>query len=310
MLQRFPIIVGPTGGGKSALAMALAERVGALAEIVSADSMQVFRGMDIGTAKPSAEERARVPHHLIDVEEPRESYNVERWLRVAEPIIDDIRARGGLPIVVGGTHLYAKALLEGMFDGPGADEGLRAELAALPRSERRAELERVDPHAATRIHPNDDRRTIRALEVFRLTGKAISQWQTEWDSGRARTDRLLVGLDWGHGQVNGRINARVKQMVRDGLVEEVRGLWTRGVLGPQAREAIGYKQLVAHLEGHCTLDEAIERVKIETRRFAKNQRTWLRRLRSTPASVWLAMPETSTDDAVERVLGACRGEKT
>ncbi len=300
MLQRFPVIVGPTAGGKSAVAVELALLLrgrGIPAEIVTADSMQVYRGMDIGTAKPTPDERRGVPHHLIDIADPREGFSVEQWLARAEPGIERIRAGGGVPIVVGGTHFYVKALLEGLFRGPGADEALRTALAGRSAAELRDELERVDPPTARRLHPNDLRRTIRAIEVFRLTGTPLSEHQTQWDQGGARADVLLVGLEWPNAGVNRRINARVKEMLERGLVEEARGLWKGGMLGPQAREALGYKQLIEHFEGRSTLDDAIERVKIETRRFAKNQRTWLKRLRTIPGAIWIEMETTTPRDA-------------
>jgi len=307
MLQRFPVIVGPTAGGKSALALAIAERSPRPVEIVSADSMQVFRGMDIGTAKPTEEEREGVPHHLVDVADPRESFSVDRWLGLAEGAIDDIRARGGVPIVAGGTHLYAKALLEGLFEGPPADAALRAELSDMEPSERRVLLERVDPDAAARIHPNDTRRTVRALEVWKLTGTPLSEHQREWDAGGVREDAVLIGLLWSAEALSRRINARVKHMVESGLVEEARALWQTGALGEQAREALGYKQLFAHFEGRCSLEDAVERIKIETRRFAKNQRTWLRRLRTTPNSRWIEMDDTPPEIAAQAVVRASLG---
>jgi len=275
-VRRFPVIAGPTAGGKSALALALAERLGD-AEIVSADSMQVFRSLDIGTAKPSPSERARVPHHLIDVVDPGEPFSVDQWKRLAEHAIDDIRSRGRLPIVAGGTHLYVKALLDGLFDAPPPDPALRAELGAMPAEARRAELERIDPAAAARIHPNDVRRTIRALEVQRATGRPISDWQRQWDA-QARGDAVLIVLRWDPKDLNRRINARVRDMIDAGLVEEARDLWRQGRLTGQAAQSLGYKQLIDHLEGGETLEKSVERIKRETRRFAKNQRTWLRRL--------------------------------
>ncbi|MCL4740657.1 MAG: tRNA (adenosine(37)-N6)-dimethylallyltransferase MiaA [Phycisphaerales bacterium] len=287
---RFPVIVGPTASGKSALAvevaLALEARGLPRGEVVSADAFQVYRGMDIGTAKPTPDERRGVAHHLIDLVEPDdpEPFTLRRWLTVANELIDGLRARGITPVVVGGTHLYVKALLDGLFEGPGEDAGLRAELRAMDPAARRRELERTDPAAAARIHPNDERRTIRALEVYRLTGRPISEHQSQWDRA-PRPDALLVALEWPTDLLNQRINARVREMMRRGLLDEVRTLAPR--LGPQAREALGYKQLLAHLAGGMTLDEAVEAIKIETRRFAKNQRTWLRRLRETPGSAWL-----------------------
>lgn len=310
MLQRFPVIVGPTAGGKSALALSLARRLRqasiAECEIVTADSMQVYRGMDIGTAKPGRAERADVVHHLVDIVEPTDSFSVNRWLDLATPLIDAIRGLGRLPIVVGGSHLYIKALIEGMFEGPVGDAALRLELDLIPAGDLRAELERIDAASASRLHPNDRRRTIRAIEVFRLTGIPISAWQTQWDAGRARPDVLLVGLDWSPESTNRRINARVREMITSGLVDEAHGLWTSLRLGDQAREALGYKQLIEHFEGRVSLDEAIERIKIETRRFAKNQRTWLRRLRTIPGSKWIAMDGAEEEAMLDSMVASLR----
>ncbi len=307
---RFPVICGPTAGGKTALALALAHELARRgpggAQVVSADAFLVYRGLDIGTAKPSVDERAGVPHHLIDVVEPTERFSVHDWLRAAEEAIAQILRDGDTPIVVGGTHLYIQALMFGLFEGPEPDPVIRAQLAAMSGAERRAELERVDPEGAARIHPADDRRTIRALEVYRQRGQSISSLQTQWERGRApATDRVLVGLVWDADALNRRINARVRAMLEGGLAEEARGLWEAGRLGPQAGEAIGYKQLVAHFEGRCTLEDAAERIKIETRRFAKNQRTWLRRLRATPGSVWIDADEDDPSPWTQRVVEAC-----
>ena len=306
---RFPVIIGPTAGGKSALAMALCDALrdqGHAGEIVSADAIQIYRGLDIGSAKATPEERAAIPHHLIDVVEPEDAYSVHQWLAAANAAIDDIRSRDAVPIVVGGTHLYIKALLDGMFDGPGADEALRDQLRAMDPAARRAELERVDPRAAARIHFNDERRTVRALEVFRLTGRPISAHQAQWDAASPRADALLVGLEWETDAINGRINERVREMVRRGLVEEARALWEAQRFGPQSREALGYKQLIAHFERRGTLEEAIEVIKIETRRFAKNQRTWMRRLRATPAGVWIEMPQEDGSGMAKEVMESLR----
>lgn len=310
MSQRFPVIVGPTAGGKSALAVAVAHALagrGVAAEIVTADSVQIYRGMDIGSAKPTRAEMEGFPHHLIDLVEPDgPAFTVADWLKAAESCIAAIKARGAAPIVVGGTHLYVKNFLEGMFEGPGTDEPLRERLRAMGPAALREELKRVDPAAAARIHPNDERRTVRALEVFRLTGRTITEHQSQWDraEGGGRTDCVLVGLDWPAELLNPRINARVKQMMEAGLLEEVRGLWKAGRLGPQAREALGYKQLVDHLEGRCTLEEAVEKTKVETRRFGKNQRTWLKRLKATAGSVWIEAGVRPAEEWAGFVLGA------
>lgn len=278
MERRFPVIMGPTAGGKTRLAVAVAlelRRRGTGAEIISADSVQIYRGMDIGSAKATPAERAGVEHHLIDVCDPADSFTVRDWLDRAEAAIADIRHRGCVPVVAGGTHLYIKALLEGLFEGPEPDKALRAELAALPPDRLRAEIEAVDPAAAERIHPADIRRTVRAIEVYRLTGTPISDHQSQWDRGR-RPDAVPVCVRWPVEALNRRINARVRTMIELGLVEEAQRL--AGTLGPQAREALGYAQIAAHLRGEMTLENAVERIKIETRRFAKNQRTWMRRL--------------------------------
>jgi len=304
----YPVIVGPTAGGKSSLAVEVALALGGRAEVVTADAFQVYRGMDIGTAKPGPDEQRGIAHHLIDLVDPSEPFTIFDWLRRAERVIADIRSRGSLPIVVGGTHLYVKAFLDGMFEGPEVDPALRESLRARPLAELRAELERVDPGAARRIHAADARRTARALEVFHQTGTPISALQQQWDRDSHRREGcVLIGLDWPAELINPRINARVKQMIGRGLVEEARRLHGRGALGPQAREALGYKQLIAHFEGACALDEAVEKIKIETRRFGKNQRTWLKRLRSTPGSVWIdaaALPAEEWSQVVLRSVNA------
>jgi tRNA dimethylallyltransferase len=294
------VVIGPTAGGKTRLAIELARRFGG--ECIGADSMQVYRGMDIGTAKPTAEERAAVPHHLLDIADPREEgFTVEEWRRLAESAIADIRSRGRVPIVVGGTSLYLRALLEGLFAGPDPDPALRAELDAMPPGELRAELARVDPAAADRIHPHDRRRTQRAVEVFRQTGRPISTVQAEWSerlSTRAHPEARIVGLEWPVEAINRRINARVKAMFAGGLLEEARTLRGLGPLGRQAREAVGYGEAFGVLDGSLPLEEAITRTKIRTRRYAKQQRTWLRRFRTIPGSIWLDAGGESEENLV------------
>lgn len=297
------LILGPTAGGKTALATALAQALPGGGECISADSMQVYRGMDIGTAKPSAAERAAAPHHLLDLIDPREDgFTVDRWLELAEQAIAAIRGRGGWPIVVGGTNLYVQALLYGMFEGPPADAALRAELEAATLEQLRMRLEQVDPAAAERIHRNDRRRTVRALEVFAATGRPISEHQRQWfnEDHPPRQDVRIVGLDYSVESINRRINARVKAMMAEGFLEEVGTLAGNGSLGRQAREALGYKQLLAHLNGECSLEDAIEQIKIRTRRFAKQQRTWLRRFRPLGQSRWLAADEMPLQSIVDQ----------
>lgn len=319
-MHAFPVIVGCTASGKSDLALAIARSGAALGlppvELVSADSMQVYRGMDIGTAKPTARQRAEAPHHLIDIREPTDAFSVDEWLGLAEGAIAEIRSRGRLPVVVGGSLLHVRALLEGLFEGPAPDPALRDALRALGPEARRAELERADPAAAARIHPNDERRTIRALEVHRTTGRPISEMQSQWGAGRSREDALVVRIEWPTEALNRRINARVRAMADAGLEGEVRGLWSAGRLGAQAREAIGYSHFASAFEAlgrpgdplpaHA-LEETLERIKVDTRRFAKNQRTWLRRLGTISPSgrqVELAGDAALEREAVERVATA------
>lgn len=319
-----PVIAGPTAGGKTSLAIACAklaqaDGLNSHAAVISADAFQVYRGLDIASAKPSMAEREGVEHHLIDIVEPSEPFTVAQWLELATQTIDEIERAGGWPIIAGGTHLYIKALIDGLFEGPPANDALREELRALPAAERRAELERVDPKAAARIHPADERRTVRALEVYRLTGTPISDHQGQWDSGtNPLADRLLlVTLHWETQAINARINARVKQMVEAGLVEETQRLLEAGTLGPQAAQALGTKQVAAYLDqskrgasqSGFSLINAIERTKIETRRFAKNQRTWLRRLAAGPGETPRRLsihPETqSTEETAQIVVSQC-----
>jgi len=337
------VIVGPTAGGKSALAVALAARLAAAGqprpEVVSADSMQVYRHLDAGTAKPTPGQRAAVRHHLVDVVEPTERFTVADWLARAEAAIGAMRGRGGRPIVVGGTNLYVKALLEGLFDGPEADASFRKSLEKVSDTFLHERLAAVDPAAAARIAVADRRRAIRALEVYHLTGRPLSEQQKEWEAEpRAyRYDPVLVGLRWPVEAINGRINLRVKAMFfpekveaavaaavlsggpgGESLPDEVRRLDAAGLLpaGSQAAEALGYKQVLAWLHrdepnAWCadrqirSLEDAFERTKVLTRRFAKQQRTWLKRYRGVR---WLeaegADAEALAEQAAEAVLAA------
>ena len=295
-----PIIVllGPTASGKTDMSLKLAQSLPGGGECVIADSMQIYRGMDIGTASPSVQEQSLVPHHLLDVADPHEEgYTVAQWCSDAETAIAEIRSRSRWPIVVGGTSLYIRALLEGVFQGPMADRGIRAELEKLSIQELRVQLESGDPEAAARIHPNDTRRSIRALEVLALTGKRISEQQSQWGQHMSsREDALLTGLNWPTDELNRRINARVRLMLQNGFLEEVRGLLQNGGLGSQASEAVGYRELSSAIAGECTIEDATEAIKIRTRRFAKQQRTWLRRFQTIPDSFWLDAQGASSSD--------------
>ncbi len=277
-------ILGCTGTGKSELGVELARRT--RGEIISIDSMQVYRRMDIGTAKPSIEIRRQIPHHLIDVVEPSEEFSVAEYVKLAEAAIADICSRGRPIFVVGGTPLYIKALSEGLFEGPSANEDVRRRLEEEDRTLGREVLYRrmrdVDPAAAERIHPNDLRRIVRAIEVHELTGVPISQWQQQWDRQRTNYDCIFIGLRRDREDQSRRTNERVRWMMADGLVEEVQALLAEPrPLGTAARQALGYAEILQHLEGKLTLDQAVEMIKINTRRFAKAQRTWFKRFTQT-----------------------------
>jgi tRNA dimethylallyltransferase len=339
------LILGPTAGGKSGLAVALAERYGG--EVIGADSMQVYRGMDAGTAKPTRAMRTRVPHYMIDVVEPTERFTVADWLAGCERIMGELASRGRRAIIVGGTNLYVKSFLEGMFEGPAIDENFRASLETATSQELHERLRTIDQAAADWIHPNDRKKITRALEVFHVTGKPISALQTQWGeadrrgedtparrhwkdeagdvaAAAYRHDPVLLRLDWSVEGINRRINARVKAMffpektglgaesgddafgecgLTQSLPDEVRRLEAAGVLGPQAREALGYKQVLAHFAGACTLDDAFEQTKILTRRFAKTQRTWLKRFRGVTGIDAEHLGAQAMLDAVSAAVG-------
>lgn len=285
MLPAFPVIVGATASGKSSLAMELARWLrserSTESVIVSMDSMMVYRLMDIGTAKPTKNDLEEFPHACIDVVDPCESFSVKEWLNQARLAIEEARSAGAVPIVVGGTHLYAIALVQGLVETPAADEDLRVALRQLDAVELRARLLEVDPGAADRIHPNDTRRTIRAIEVAAQSGQALSDQQTQWEgAGEGLQGATPFALQWETSELNQRINARVRQMMEQGLHDEVRSIaqGAGGGFGNQSCEALGYKQLLLHIDGQLSEKEAVERIKVETRRFGKNQRTWLRKL--------------------------------
>jgi tRNA dimethylallyltransferase len=281
------LLLGPTAGGKTSLSIELARQSPGGGECVIADSMQIYRDLVIGTAQPTREEQAGVPHHLCGVVDPAgDPFTVRDWLDAADTAVADIRSRGRVPILVGGTNLYARAWLEGLFEGPGRDDAVRAELEALPAADLHARLQAVDPASAARIHANDRRRMVRALEVHATTGVPLSEQQRQWDDTiGARPDTRVVVLDWPSDILNRRINARVKAMMTAGFLDEVRRLDAGERLGPQAIEAVGYRELREHLRGERSLDDAVEQIKIRTRRYGKQQRTWLRRFLMVPGAI-------------------------
>jgi tRNA dimethylallyltransferase len=297
------LVLGVTASGKGRLAFELARHLGG--ELVSIDSMKVYRRMDIGTAKSSLDARRQIPHHLIDVVEPSESFSVGRFLDLATTAIADIQARNLPVIAVGGTALYIKALLYGLFEGPGSDESIRAALRTRIATEGlpalHEELRRIDPAAAERIHVPDAKRIIRALEVHRLTGRPISSFQTQFDAAAPRRDWTIIGLRREKETESHRINARVKRMIDEGLVEEVKSLLAEpNPLSQQARCAIGYAEIIEHISGRLSLDDAIEEIKKNSRRLAKAQRTWFKRF---PQIHWLDLaPEDTLETVFPRAL--------
>lgn len=289
--QKVIVVQGPTGVGKTAVALELARAVSA--EIINADSQQCYRYMDIGTSKPTARERSAVPHHLFSIVDPDEEFNAARFMHEARRCIDDITRRGRVPLVVGGTGLYVRALTRGLSGAPPADALLRRELKSLGNVELRRRLELVDPEAADRISPNDLVRMVRALEVYELTGEPISRHSRRHGFQDAPFDSLKLCLNRSRQELYGRINARVDAMLAAGLVREVEALLARG-FGPGLRPlgSIGYRQIALYLQGRLALPEAVEQIQRETRRFAKRQLTWLRH---DSDNVWIELPAGAPD---------------
>lgn len=293
-------IVGATAAGKSALALALAAELGG--EIVNADALQVYRGFDIGTAKPRPAERERVRHHLINILEAHERYSAGEFARRAREAIAEIRGRGALPIVVGGSGLYLRALFEGLSPVPPGDPGVRARLrerlAAEGLPALRRELAAIDPATAERLAPGDTQRVLRALEVAAVSGEPLSAWISRQPFGIQRIAAVRVGLTVPRAILYDQIAGRVARMVQEGWVEEVTGLLGQG-LDPElpAFQAIGYRQLVRHLEGKWSLEQAVGETIGATRRFAKRQETWFRK---EPDVTWFAVNHVNR--LISRVL--------
>jgi tRNA dimethylallyltransferase len=282
-------LTGPTAAGKTQVGMELAQRLNA--EIISLDSMAVYRGMDIGTAKPSRKERERVPHHLLDIAAPNEEFSLSEYVDAAHEAIANIKSRGCEVLFVGGTPLYLKSLLRGVYQGPPADWDFRhqieRELQTLPLAALHERLQVIDPLLAAKLHPNDKRRITRGLEVFKLTGQRLSHLQTQFDEGRAASAVKVVVLSWPREELHRRIDARVEQMFAVGLVEEVRDLLAKyGTLSRTAVQAVGYREVIDFLNSEVTTGssrpefviDCIDRVKARTRQFARRQETWFRAL--------------------------------
>lgn len=298
--------MGPTATGKTGISLEVAEKLGC--EIISADSMLVYRGMDIGTAKPTPEEMRRVPHHLIDVADPGQGFNVALYSRLANGVLEGIGERGKLPLLVGGTGLYFKAVVDGYnFTEAGTDPELRArlerEVSTLGRAVLHQRLERIDPRTASRLHENDVKRIIRALEVYYLTGNTLSGSAGREESPRFRL--AAYGLTMDRDKLYSRIEARIDKMIADGLVDEVRGLLSRGCQ-PEltSMQGLGYKEIILHLKGELTLDQAIDLIKRNTRRFAKRQITWFRR---DPRIRWIDAGEKGVGEVSAEIAAGAEG---
>ena len=293
LLRNCWFLAGPTASGKSATALTLAQALHG--EIISLDSMAIYRSMDIGTAKPTLKERQTIAHHLIDVADPHEEFSVTEFVRLAADSASDIVARGSTPIFVGGTGLYLRSILRGMFEGPEADWELRNSLETHARELGpqwlHDRLAACDPVTAGRLHLNDMRRMIRAIEVFELTGKPLSEDQHHGPRPAHEQPQAVVWLEPPREWLRDRINRRVDQMMNAGWLEETRQLIERDPPPSRtARQALGYRDLIRHLEGELTLREAVEFTKISTRQFAKRQHTWFRNLEEC-----CALPMTGTE---------------
>lgn len=298
-------VTGATASGKTTVGLELADRLGA--EILSLDSMAVYRGMDIGTAKPSPAEQSRTPHHLIDLRDPDQEFSVAEYREEAQRAAEEVIARGRTPLIVGGTPMYLKCLLRGLFEGPGADWDLRRELEGELEQVGVAALHErlalVDPVAASAIHKNDARRIVRALEVFRSTGQPISHQQFEFEDAVPADECRVFVLRREREDQHKRIEARVEAMIEQGLVDEVRGLTDGGKqLGRTAGQAVGYREVLEHLAGERDLAQTVERIQARTRRFAKRQGTWFRSLsecRFVDVEV-----DARPDELAERILSS------
>jgi len=281
MSDRIVVICGPTASGKTALSVALAKIFDG--EVVSADSMRIYRRMDIGTAKPTLAEREGVPHHMLDVAEPGEPYSVSRYVQEATACVEDILARGKLPIICGGTGLYIDGLIRGTdYQPAGTDNGIREQLEAewetAGAEAMMARLAAVDPDSAARLHLSDKRRILRALEVFLATGETITVHNERTRQIPPRFEAVMIGLNTEPRDIlYGRIDRRVGVMLEQGLVQEVQSLLEDGLLEGTAAQAIGYKELLAHFRGEMTLEAAADLIRQKSRNYAKRQLTWFRR---------------------------------
>ena len=299
---KLTIIAGPTASGKTACAVAFCQKCGG--EVVSADSMQIYRGMDVLSAKPTSAEMQGVPHHMLGIADPIEKYSAAKFRDEARPVVDDILARGRHPVLCGGTGLYINAVTRPMNFSEQCDEALRQELIALsqaPGGRRKLHdmLRGIDPEAAQKLHENDVRRVTRAIEVYRLTGRTQTE-QARLDAQREGDfDETLFCLEWPRDVLYARIDRRVDQMLENGLIEEVRTLRKNEEQHPTALQAIGYKEIAAALEGRMSMQEAVDMVKQLSRNYAKKQLTWFSR---DPRTVWIPAEDRSAAEIADEML--------
>ncbi len=303
LLRKCWFLAGPTASGKSAASLVLAQTLDA--EIISLDSMAIYRGMDIGTAKPSAEDQQRVPHHMIDIANPEEDFSVAEFLKLTLNAAEDIDRRGRVPLFVGGTGLYLRAILRGLFEGPSADWTIRQRWEEQARANGpewlHEQLRAVDPVTAERLHANDMRRLIRALEVFEITGRPISEDQQHGPKPKDQQPRCVAWIEPPRDWLRARIDRRVDQMMEEGWLAETERLMQRDPApGRTASQALGYRELMEHLQTKNSLAETVEQVKTATRQFAKRQHTWFRNLEECQA-VSISGSE-SPDEIARRVL--------
>ena len=321
-MTRLRIIVGTTASGKERLALEVARRLNG--EIVSVDSMKVYRGLDVATAKAGAEERRTVPHHCLDLVEPSETFSAADFVEAAEKAIKDIHSRGRIAVLSGGTAFYYKALLEGLFEGPGADPELRRGLEARAAEEGsdalHRELAERDPAAAAKIHPSDVRRLVRALEVAALTGRGISQAQTQWvkfhhedPEERAaaffaapRHPFVMVRIVRERDDVRRRVKERIDHMAARGLVDEARMVFERREsISRTPLQAVGYKEFFPYFQGECTLEEALEKLRLGTNRLVRSQDTWFRKFPAAPLALSAeTSPAAIADELAAEIFGA------
>ena len=301
MKHKLIAIVGPTASGKTRLSVELAKELGG--EIISFDSMQIYRGMDIGTAKPTIEERQGIVHHMLDIADPREDYSVSRFVEEADKLLQELLSQGKTVILVGGTGLYIDSLMKGLEFAPLPESGVRQELTRIAQEQGievlMDRLRAVDPESAERIHPSNQKRVIRALEIYLESGKTMTQHNLETQQRPPKYEPLWIGLDYVNREaLYARINRRVDLMVEQGLLEELQRLLAQGI--PEhatSMQAIGYKELMGYIRGECSLEEAKELLKQSSRRYAKRQRTWFRR---NPKIHWFLLEDEPNFEALFR----------